>query len=317
VSPAIEVEDVTRVFDSGGKPALALDHVSFAVGDGEIVGLLGSNGAGKTTLTKILSTLLLPTSGTARVLGVDVVRDPRRVRGSQSVVLGGDRGLYGQLSARENLRFFGMMAGLPHRSLRSRVGAALQEVGLGEAADRRVSAFSRGMRQRLHIAIGMISEPRILLLDEPTVGLDPAEAGRLREAIAALRERGVSVLLTSHYLVDVEQLADRVIMLDRGRVTHEMTVGQFTASAGYAAVVVIRGTGPRPDTARLGDAADLSTGPEVAGDHWTVSVRLRSWSAATFSELSVILADARVDDVEVRPVRLDDAFVRLQAGASR
>jgi ABC-2 type transport system ATP-binding protein len=317
VSPAIEVEDVTRVFDSGGKPALALDHVSFAVGDGEIVGLLGSNGAGKTTLTKILSTLLLPTSGTARVLGVDVVRDPRRVRGSQSVVLGGDRGLYGQLSARENLRFFGMMAGLPHRGLRSRVGAALQEVGLDEAADRRVSAFSRGMRQRLHIAIGMISEPRILLLDEPTVGLDPAEAGRLREAIAALRERGVSVLLTSHYLVDVEQLADRVIMLDRGRVTHEMTVGQFTASAGYAAVVVIRGSGARPDTARLGDAADLSTGVEAAGDHWAVSVRLRSWSAATFSELSVILADSRVDDVEVRPVRLDDAFVRLQAEASR
>lgn len=317
MSPAIEVEDITRVFDSGGNPTLALDHVSFSVGDGEIVGLLGSNGAGKTTLTKILSTLLLPTSGTARVLGVDVARDPRQVRGSQSVVLGGDRGLYGQLSARENLRFFGMMAGLPHRTMRSRVCAALREVGLDEAADRRVSAFSRGMRQRLHIAIGMISEPRILLLDEPTVGLDPVEAGRLREAIAALRQRGVSVLLTSHYLIDVEQLADRVVMLDRGRVTHEMTVAQFTASAGYAAVVMVRGNGTIPDTARLDGADDMSTRVEVAGDHWTVSVRLREWSAATFSALSLILSDAHVDEVEVRPVRLDDAFLRLQAGASR
>lgn len=315
--PAIEVEDITRVFGNDGKPAVALDHVSFSVGHGEIVGLLGSNGAGKTTLTKILSTLLLPTSGTARVLGLDVVREPRRVRGLQSVVLGGDRGLYGQLSARENLRFFGMMAGLPHRTLRSRVCAALQEVGLDEAADRRVSAFSRGMRQRLHIAIGMISEPRILLLDEPTVGLDPVEAGRLRIAIAALRERGVSVLLTSHYLIDVEQLADRVVMLDRGRVTHEMTVAQFTASAGYAAVVVIRGSGAMPDTSGLSDPGEMSTRVEAAGLHWTVSVRLRAWSAATFATLSRVLGDAHVDELEVRPVQLDDAFLRLQAGVRR
>jgi ABC-2 type transport system ATP-binding protein len=210
-----------------------------------------------------------------------------------------------------------MMAGLSHRTVRSRVCAALQEVGLDGAAERKVSAFSRGMRQRLHIAIGMISEPRILLLDEPTVGLDPVEAGRLREAIAALRERGVSVLLTSHYLIDVEQLADRVIMLDRGRVTHEMTIAQFTASAGYAAVVVVRGTGTIPGTAGLDGAGDISTRVEAAGGHWTVSVQLQAWSAATFAALSLILSDAHVDEVEVRPVRLDDAFLRLQAGARR
>lgn len=317
MSAAIEVQDISRVFDGGGERVRALDRVSFSVGAGEIVGLLGSNGAGKTTLTKILATLLLPTSGTARVLGVDVVRDPRQVRATQSVVLGGDRGLYGQLSARENLRFFGMLDGLAHRDLMSRVGDSLAEVGLAEAADRKVSGFSRGMRQRLHIAIGMISRPRVLLLDEPTVGLDPVEAGRLREAVAGLRDRGVTVLLTSHYLLDVEQLADRVIMLERGRVTHQMTVAQFTASVGYAATIVVRGSGPVPDTAGLGRPGDVAA-EVTAGDGggWVISLRLRTWSAGIFAELSSALAAAEVHDVEVRPARLEEAFVRLQTGAS-
>jgi ABC-2 type transport system ATP-binding protein len=317
MNAAIEVDNVTRVFAAAGKKVVALSDVSFSVGEGEIVGLLGNNGAGKTTLTKIISTLLLPTSGTARVLGVDVRRDPRLVRRSLSVVLGGDRGLYGQLSARENLRFFGMLDGLPHRRLMGQIDAALDEVGLAEVGDRKVAAFSRGMRQRLHIAIGMISQPRVLLLDEPTVGLDPMEAGRLREATASLRKRGVSILLTSHYLVDVELLADRVVMLERGRVTHVMTVGEFSASVGYAAIVVVRGTGTLPDTTRLGDAGNVATQVEHSGDDWKVSLRLRTWTPRVFSDLSEILGGTHVSDVEVLPARLDDAFVRLQTGISR
>lgn len=314
--PAIEVEGVTRIFPGSGSSIRALDDVSFTIDSGEIVALLGSNGAGKTTLTKIVSTLLLPTTGTVHVLGTDVVREPRPARALLSVVLGGDRGLYGQLSARENLRFFGMLAGVTHKALMPRIDAALAEAGLDEAGDRRVSAFSRGMRQRLHLAIGMLSQPRVLLLDEPTVGLDPIEAGRLRGAIADLRHQGVSVFLTSHYLLDVEQLADRVIMLEHGRVTHEMTVAQFTASVGYAATAIIRGIGTPPDIAGMGPSGNAGAEVELAGAAWTVTLRLRAWSAALFSNLSNILENIQVTDVEVRPAQLEDAFRRLQSGAA-
>lgn len=317
MSPAIEVEEVSRDFRGAGKAIRALDRVSFSVHAGEIVGLLGVNGAGKTTLTKILATLLLPTSGTARILGTDVVRDPRRARIRQSVVLGGDRGLYGQLSARENLRFFGMLSGLEHRELMTRIGPSLERAGLTEAADRKVSAFSRGMRQRLHLAIGMISQPRVLLLDEPTAGLDPAEAERLRDAVARLRDDGVSMLLTSHDLRDVERLASRVIMLDRGRVIHAMTTAEFAAAAGHAATVVLRGTGQWPDVAildRMGTSVIL---PEPSHGNWVVTVQLREWSAAVFADLSGALSGAgvKVTGVEVQPVGLEQSFLLLQTAS--
>ncbi|HEY1620668.1 MAG TPA: ABC transporter ATP-binding protein [Streptosporangiaceae bacterium] len=303
------------MFDAGRERVSALSGVSFSVGAGEITGLLGSNGAGKTTLTRILSTLLLPSSGTALVLGRDVVREARAVRASLSVILGGERGLYGQLSARENLRFFGMLDGLGHRALLARIDGALEEAGLAQAADRRVAGFSRGMKQRLHLAIGLISRPAVLLLDEPTVGLDPVEAARLRQSIAGLRQRGVSVLLTSHYLTDIEQLADQVVMLERGRVTHRLTVAQFAASVGYAAVVVLRGTGPLPGTGSLGPAGLVSCETEQAGERWTVTLRLRAWSAEIFAALGSALSGVQVDDMEISPARLDDAFLRLHAAA--
>jgi ABC-2 type transport system ATP-binding protein len=315
--PAIEVENVGRVFTASRRRIVALEGVSFAVGQGEIVGLLGVNGAGKTTLAKILATLLLPTSGTARVMGADILRSPLAVRRCQSVVLGGERGLYGQLSAAENLRFFAMLDGLPRRRIRERVASSLDEVGLADAAGRKVQTFSRGMRQRLHIAIGMISEPSVMLLDEPTVGLDPIEATRLRGAVRDLRDRGVAVLLTSHYLRDVEELADRVVMLEDGKVTREMTVGQFSASAGYTAMVIVRGTGRAPgaDQLRAIDAAEPSI--EITAECWQVTLRLSHWSSAIFAGLGEALGNVQIDGIEVLPARLEDAFARVYAGASR
>jgi ABC-2 type transport system ATP-binding protein len=312
VAVAIEVESVSRVFAADGKspPTVALDEVSLTVGEGEIVGLLGSNGAGKTTLTKIVATLLLPTSGTVRVFGVDVVARPREVRRHQSLVLGGDRGLYTRLSARENLRFFGMLDGLSRRELRDRLDGALSEVGLTDAADRKVEAFSKGMRQRLHLAIGMITRPRLLLLDEPTVGLDPVEAERLRAAIAALRDDGVAVLLTSHYLHDIEQLADRVVMLEQGRVTHAMSVEAFTRAAGHVALAVIRGVGPPPAFTGLPrHRYDVTV--DAAG--WVASVQVETWSADALTELAAIAGEAEVTGVDIHPARLEEAYIRLQS----
>jgi ABC-2 type transport system ATP-binding protein len=311
--PAITLMGVGRVFGSGPKAVTALSGVSFDVGTGEVVALLGANGAGKTTLVKILATLLLPTAGTARILGLDVVEQTRDVRRMLNVVFGGERGLYTRLSGLENARFFGMLAGVPRRVLRERVPMMLDRVGLTGAAGRRVETYSRGMRQRLHLAIGLISQPRVLLLDEPTVGLDPMEAERLRDSVAELRADGVSVLLTSHHLLDVERLADRVVMLESGRVSADLPVVEFAARAGYAAVVMVRIHGDVPDLRAL-LPADISVDSQLrTGDRTDLVLRLRTWDAGMFTQLGALLDHVEVVDLQVRPARLEEAFASLVA----
>lgn len=307
------MERLGRTFIDRGRELVALRDVSFQVGAGEIVGLLGSNGAGKTTLTKILATLLLPTAGSARVFGHDVTRDLREVRRMTGVVLGGDRGLYAKLNGRDNLRFFAMLAGVSRRGLSAKLDAALEEVGLTGAAGRAVETYSKGMRQRLHIAIGMIAEPRVLLLDEPTVGLDPVEAERLRGTVARLRDTGVSVLLTSHHLLDIERLAGRVIILADGTLAADLPVEEFARQAGYTATVTVRGTGSPPDGGALSSPDIAVGGVEVADDSWTLRLHVRDWSVGSFGLLEQALAHVSVLDVRIDPVRLEDVYSHVAA----
>jgi len=315
--PAIEVRGVGRIFGSGSKAVTALADVSFEVAVGEVVALLGANGAGKTTLTKILSTLLLPTSGGARVLGMDVVGELKEVRRQVAVVFGGDRGLYPRLSGRDNLRFFGMLAGIPRVELRRRIPGILDRFGLTDAADRRVETYSKGMRQRLHLAIGLIPRPRVLLLDEPTVGLDPVEADRLRASVADLRTTGVSVLLTSHYLLDVERLADRVVMLESGRVTADSPLAQFAARAGYAAVVVVRVREPIPDVDRRLPAGVGVDSCVRNGDGVELTLRLQTWGGGVLAQLAGLLDGSEIVDLQVRPARLEEAFASFSGAGGR
>jgi ABC-2 type transport system ATP-binding protein len=306
--PAIEVEALGRTYPTRDRDIVALNNVNLRVEQGEIVGLLGSNGAGKTTLTKILATLLLPTSGSARVFGHDVTRQLREVRRLTGVVLGGDRGLYGKLSGRDNLRFFAMLAGLRRRQLASRLDAALEQVGLAEDATRAVETYSKGMRQRLHIAIGMISEPRLLLLDEPTVGLDPVEAERLRRSVAELRGTGVSVLLTSHYLLDIERLASRVCILAGGEVAADLEVTRFAQLAGYTATVTVRGSGIPPALRALPSSGIVADELTTDDRLWTLRLRVRNWGVDAFGDLGRVLTDVNVLDVDVAPLRLEDVY---------
>jgi ABC-2 type transport system ATP-binding protein len=313
--PAIEVSGLWRRFGHGKDSVTALADVSFSVEPGTVAALLGANGAGKTTITKVLATLLLPSAGRAQLFGQDVVREPAACRRLTSVVFGGERGLYPELSGRDNLRFFGMLAGVRRREMRSRVPQLLDQVGLTEAAHRRVETYSKGMKQRLHIAIGFLPRPRVLLLDEPTVGLDPIEAQRLRGAIAQARQDGVSVLLTSHYLMDVEQLADQVLLLDRGRITENLPLADFVRRAGYAAAVTVRGTGVVPRLATVRSEEISASGqPQTTSDGWEVTLRVQHWSPLVFGQLATLFNGAQVTDVEVRQVRLEDAFALVAGG---
>jgi len=311
---AIRTDGLTRVFGRGLKSVTALGGVSLEVRYGEVVALLGVNGAGKTTLIKILSTLLLPTSGSAVVAGHDVVREPRRAREATSVVFGGDRGLYLRLTGLDNLRFFGMLAGLGRQELKGRIDSALEQVNLVSAADKRVETYSRGMRQRLHLAVGLLASPKVLLLDEPTVGLDPVESDRLRDVVAAMRDSGVAILLTSHYLLDVERLATRVLLLSGGRIRENLTLPEFVRESGHAATVTIRGRGTPPDIAagRLPETVTASC-VQQAPETWVVDLRLREWSGDVFKLLDDLFVAAKVDDVQVRETRLEEAFTAISA----
>ncbi|MCI4351298.1 MAG: ABC transporter ATP-binding protein [Thermoplasmata archaeon] len=202
----------------------ALRGVDLQVPAGEIFGLLGPNGAGKTTLTKILATLLLPTSGQALVLGHNVATEALALRPKIGLVLGGERGLYNRISARENLRYFADLYGLPLARRTGRIDEVLARVGLSDAADRRVEEFSRGMKQKLHIARGILHEPRVLFLDEPTIGLDPKSARETRKLIRGLVAEGVTIFLTTHYMFEAEELCRQIAVLSKGRIVARDTV---------------------------------------------------------------------------------------------
>jgi ABC-2 type transport system ATP-binding protein len=219
---AVRTSGLTRTYQArkGGRPegVRALQDVDLTVEVGEVYGLLGPNGAGKTTLCRILSTILIPTSGTAEVMGHDVVTEAAQVKKSIGIVFGGDRGLYARLSARENLRFWAALYGLRGSEMRKRCDLLLDRMGLGERAGDRVDTMSRGMKQRLHLARGLIANPPLLILDEPTVGMDPVAAHDFRTLVAELRADGRTILLTTHDMAEAEAVCDRVSLFDHGSI---------------------------------------------------------------------------------------------------
>jgi ABC-2 type transport system ATP-binding protein len=212
--PAVVCVGLGRVYERRAKRAtqttVALDGLDLEIAPGCVYGLLGPNGAGKTTTVRILATLLTPTSGTARVLGHDVEHDARQVRRRIGLVLGGDRGLYWQLTGRENLRYFAALSHLPARSADERVDEVLGLVSMTDGADRLVEQYSRGMRQRIHIARGLLTDPDVIFMDEPTTGLDPESADELRRLVPVLVDRGKTILLTTHYMFEADQLCERL-----------------------------------------------------------------------------------------------------------
>jgi ABC-2 type transport system ATP-binding protein len=215
---SITTRELRRWFGAGRDRSIALDGIDLDVEPGHVHGMLGPNGAGKTTLVKVLTTLLVPSAGQARVDGWDVVEQARQVRRRIGLVLGGERGLHDRLSARENLRYAGVLHELSRSEADRRAAMLLERVGLAERADVAVEGFSRGMKQRVHLARGLVGDPRVVFLDEPTTGLDPVAALAFRDLVGELAAEGRIVLLTTHDMAEAEAVCDRVSLLRDGLV---------------------------------------------------------------------------------------------------
>ena len=218
----LEVREVSKSYGS----TVALDRVSFQVHEGEMFGLLGPNGAGKTTLLSIVSCLLEPTSGEVRLLGRPLVASDREVRRLIGIVPQ-ELALYGELTARENLQFFGELYGVRGAELRRRVERILAAIGLEDRADDRVRTFSGGMKRRLNLGVALVHGPRLLLLDEPTVGVDPQSRNHIFEEVRRLNDEGMTVVYTSHYMEEVQALCSRIGIMDHGRLVACDTLPQL------------------------------------------------------------------------------------------
>jgi len=313
VDAIVEVEGLVKKFDSTIR---ALDSLTLTVSRGSVYGLLGPNGAGKTTLVRVLATLLLPDAGSARVAGIDLLQDPAGVRAR--IGLAGQAAAVDELlTGRENLEMVGRLYGLPRRQARHRADDVLERIRLTDAANRRVKTYSGGMRRRLDLAASLAGRPQVLFLDEPTAGLDPASRLDLWELIQDLVGTGTTVLLTTQYLEEAERLANRIAVIDHGRLVSEGTSDQLKDRVGDA-VVELRI--PAADRPRALAALQSVGAARQAGDQRTGRVVLPAPAGArTLREALGRLDAAGITplDVALRKPTLDEVFLTLTGHTSR
>ncbi|MEU4079502.1 multidrug ABC transporter ATP-binding protein [Streptomyces venezuelae] len=321
---AIEADALRRTYTSRtGWPksrrteSEAVRGVTFDVAPGELFGLLGPNGAGKTTTIKMLNTLLLPTSGTARVFGHDVARDPVAVRRRIGYVFGGDRGLYDRLSALDNLRYFAELYGVPARAQKRRITELLDLVGLLGREKEKVEGYSRGMRQRLHIARGLLHRPEVLFLDEPSIGVDPVAARDLRRTVADLAAAGTTVLLTTHYMAEADELCDRIAVIAGGRIRALGTPDSLKSLVRERDVLEIEAYGV--DEERLDRLRRVpgvrGVAAEDRGALQTVTVQTGRGAAELHGPVLAALQGVRLGRVTSREPSLEDAYIAIVEGA--
>jgi ABC-2 type transport system ATP-binding protein len=319
---AVEVRNLRRVYRTTigvlrrkSKEVVAVDDISFSVHPGELFGLLGPNGAGKTTTVKMLTTLLIPTAGTALILGKDVVRQAEEIRARIGFIFGGERGLYWRLSGIDNLRYVASLYHVDPEVSRKRIESLLELVGLADRGKEKVEGYSRGMMQRLHIARTLLHDPEILFLDEPTIGLDPVGARELRHVIRDLQAEKKTILLTTHYMFEADALCQRVAVINKGRIVAMDTPEALKSEVADLAVVEMEVFGvPQDVLERVRGLPFVDTvSLENVDQRQSLRVQTRRGSEAV-PDLMGILSGQRVGRVVVREPTLEDAYVRLVGG---
>lgn len=310
--PAIAVEGVTKVYGRGPGAVTALGGIDLSVERGTVFGLLGANGSGKSTLVRVLSTLAAPTCGRAFVGGVDVVAEPRRARAAIGVTAQ-QTTLDQRLSGRENLVVFGRLCGLSRSAARVRADELLGRYALAEAAGRPVSTYSGGMRRRLDILASLILQPSVLFLDEPTTGLDPRSRNDIWETVNELAGVGTTVFLTTQYLDEADQLAQRVVLLDAGRVVADGTPRSLKERIGVRLTVVLEEQETTGAASALLEAIGVR---DLAIDPTAEAPSIAGLVAAGALTLPAILnaltgAGIRVADIGLHEPTLDQAYLAL------
>lgn len=279
----------------------AVKGISFDVEFGELFGLVGPNGAGKTTTIKILTTLLTPTSGTAKVLGFDITRDVVEIRRRIGIIFGGERGLYYRVSGRENLRYFADLYGVPLSRQEKRIKELLDMLGLSDRADSKVEDYSRGMKQRLHIAKGLINDPQLIFMDEPTIGLDPQAARDTRAMIRGLVEKGKTILLTTHYMFEADELCHRIGVISNGEIVALDTPAGLKRLVKNIAVIEVEAFGVvGGDIAALRQRSEVKTvSANLEGERQTVRIQT-PMSSEFIPEVTRILGRAKILDIRTK-----------------
>lgn len=318
---AIVVSDLRRIYRSSKgvfrkkqEIVEAVKGISFEVEFGELFGLLGPNGAGKTTTIKMLTTLLTPTSGAAKVLGFDVAKDVIDIRRRIGIIFGGERGLYYRVSGRENLRYFADLYGVSVSKRDKRITDLLDLVGLSDRADTKVEGYSRGMKQRLHIAKGLINDPDVIFMDEPTIGLDPEAARETRAMIKGLVDKGKTILLTTHYMFEADELCGRIAVISNGKIVALDSPSELKKFVKDITVIEVEAFGlANTDLDVLRRQADVTNvSAELEGERQMVRIQTPRGSEF-IPTVTKLLSRAKIMDIRTKEPTLEDAYLKLVA----
>lgn len=319
MAPFVEVNNLMKTFGD----LIAVDDVSFSVAEGEIFSLLGPNGAGKTTTISILSTLIRPTSGDAVIGGHSVLKNPMAVKKLIGVVPQ-EIALYEDLTALENLNFWGKMYGLSGSELSTRVDEVLAQVGLQDRARQRIKTYSGGMKRRVNIGVGLLHQPRLLFLDEPTVGIDPQSRRAILDSVKELNRSGMTILYTTHYMEEAQELSDRVGIIDYGKLIALGTQKELTAQVGEMDTLILH-LGENEDPINLAESiqslpgvlqanptdSHKGTGPQVA----IVTPAAEELLAPIVSHTNAL--GIKIYSVDMREPNLEAVFLHLTGRALR